>query len=192
MSKAAQAERAASRRRAEFIRAGPRSEAKPSEVHQSWLVKSDPDSYGWDDLVKDRGTRWDGVRNAEARNSLAAMRAGERVLFYHSGGDKAVVGIAKVKTAAYPEPGAEDPRWLAVDLEPVKKLAKPVTLAAIKAERSLAKVRLVTHSRLSVMPIEAEAFERILSLARKAAKRPRSEPQASEGGPPQGRIPRSP
>ena len=131
-----------------------------------WLVKSDPETYGWDDLVKDGGTRWDGVRNAEARNSLAAMRPGERVLFYHSGADKAVVGVAKVKTAAYPEPGAGDPRWLAVDLAPVKKLAQPVTLAAIKAERSLAKIRLVTHSRLSVMPIEAEAFARILALAR--------------------------
>jgi predicted RNA-binding protein with PUA-like domain len=131
-----------------------------------WLVKSDPETYGWDDLVKDGGTRWDGVRNAEARNSLAAMRAGERVLFYHSGADKAVVGVAKVKTAAYPEPGAEDPRWLAVDLAPLKRLAQPVTLATIKAERSLAKIRLVTHSRLSVMPIEAEAFERILALAR--------------------------
>jgi predicted RNA-binding protein with PUA-like domain len=131
-----------------------------------WLVKSDPETYAWDDLVKDGGTRWDGVRNAEARNNLAAMRPGERVLFYHSGEDKAVVGIAKVKKAAYPEPGAGDPRWLAVDLAPAKKLARPVTLAAIKAERSLAKIRLVTHSRLSVMPIEAEAFEQILSLAR--------------------------
>ena len=116
--------------------------------------------------MKEGGTRWDGVRNAEARNSLAAMRPGDRVLFYHSGADKAVVGVAKVKTAAFPEPGSGDPRWLAVDLAPVKPLARPVTLAAIKAERSLAKIRLVTHSRLSVMPIEAEAFERILSLAR--------------------------
>jgi len=115
--------------------------------------------------VKDRGTRWDGVRNAEARNALSAMRAGEQVLFYHSGGVKAVVGVAKVKKAAYPEPGAEDPRWLAVDLAPVRKLARPVTLAEIKAERALAKIRLVTHSRLSVMPIEAEAFDHILLLA---------------------------
>jgi len=121
--------------------------------------------------VKEGGTRWDGVRNAEARNSLAAMRAGERVLFYHSGADKTVVGVAKVKTAAYPEPGAGDPRWLAVDLAPVKKLEQPVTLVAIKAERSLAKIRLVTHSRLSVMPIETEAFERILSLARTSPPR---------------------
>jgi predicted RNA-binding protein with PUA-like domain len=131
-----------------------------------WLVKSDPETYGWDELVKEGVTRWDGVRNAQARSSLAAMRPGERVLFYHSGADKAVVGLARVTKAAYPEPGAEDPRWLAVDLEPVKKLAQPVTLAAIKAERSLAKLKLVTQSRLSVMPIEAEAFERILAMSR--------------------------
>jgi predicted RNA-binding protein with PUA-like domain len=131
-----------------------------------WLVKSDPDTYGWPELTKEGVARWDGVRNPEARNHLGKMRPGERVLFYHSGADKAVVGIARVTKAAYPEPGSEDPRWLAVDLEPVKKLALPVTLAAIKAERSLAKIRLVTHSRLSVMPIEAEAFARILALAR--------------------------
>ena len=98
------------------------------------------------------------------------MRAGELALFYHSGADKAVVGIAKVKTAAYPEPGADDPRWLAVDLAPQAKLARPVTLAEIKAERALAKLKLVTHSRLSVMPIDAPAFERILALARSAAE----------------------
>jgi predicted RNA-binding protein with PUA-like domain len=149
----------------------PRSEAKPSEAQQNWLVKSDPESYGWDELVKEGGTRWDGVRNAEARNSLAAMRPGELALFYHSGADKAVVGIAKVESAAYPEPGADDPRWLAVDLAPLGKLARPVTLAEIKAERSLAKLKLVTHSRLSVMPVDAPAFERILALARSQPKR---------------------
>ena len=137
-----------------------------------WLVKSDPDSYGWPELEKEGVARWDGVRNPEARNHLGEMRSGERVLFYHSGADKAVVGIARVTKAAYPEPGAEDPRWLAVDLEPVKKLAQPVTLAAIKAEKSLAKIPLVTRSRLSVMPIEPAAFEKILSLAGgKAAKK---------------------
>jgi len=134
-------------------------------------VKSDPDSYGWEDLVKDGGTRWDGVRNAEARNALAAMRPGELALFYHSGADKAVIGVAKLKSAAYPEPGADDPRWLAVDLAPHAKLARPVSLAEIKAERSLAKLKLVTHSRLSVMPIEAPAFARILALARTQPKR---------------------
>jgi predicted RNA-binding protein with PUA-like domain len=130
-----------------------------------WLVKSDPDSYGWPELVKEGVTRWDGVRNPEARNHLAEMRPGERVLFYHSGADKAVVGIARVTKSAYPEPGAEDPRWVAVDLEPVKQLAQPVTLAAIKAEKSLARIPLVTRSRLSVMPLEPAAFERILSMA---------------------------
>lgn len=134
-------------------------------------MKSDPDSYGWEDLVKDGGTRWDGVRNAEARNALAAMRPGELALFYHSGADKAVIGVAKLKSAAYPEPGADDPRWLAVDLAPHAKLARPVSLAEIKAERSLAKLKLVTHSRLSVMPIEAPAFARILALARTQPKR---------------------
>jgi predicted RNA-binding protein with PUA-like domain len=129
------------------------------------LVKSDPDTYGWDELVRDGGTRWDGVRNPEARNNLAAMKPGERVLFYHSGADKAVVGIAKVKSAAYPEPGADE-GWLAVDLAPVSKLAQPVALGQIKAERTLAKIPLVTRSRLSVMPIDADAFERILALAK--------------------------
>ena len=134
-------------------------------------MKSDPDTYGWDELVKEGGTRWDGVRNAEARNSLAAMQPGDLTLFYHSGADKAVVGIAKVESAAYPEPGADDPRWLAVDLAPTERLARPVTLAEIKAERALAKLKLVTHSRLSVMPIDAPSFERILALASGAAAR---------------------
>ena len=134
-------------------------------------MKSDPDTYGWGDFVKEGGTRWDGVRNAEARLALAAMQPGDLALFYHSGADKAVVGIAKVKSAAYPEPGAEDPRWLAVDLAAHEKLARPVALAEIKAQRSLAKLKLVTHSRLSVMPIDPPAFERILSLAQTHPKR---------------------
>jgi len=134
-------------------------------------VKSDPDSYGWDDFVKEGRTRWDGVRNAEARNSLAAMRKGDVALFYHSGADKAVMGVAVVEAPAYPEPGAGDPRWLAVDLAPQTRLARPVTLAEIKADRSLAKIKLVTHSRLSVMPIDAAARERILQLAATRPKR---------------------
>jgi predicted RNA-binding protein with PUA-like domain len=134
-------------------------------------VKSDPDTYGWDDFVKDGGTRWDGVRNAEARLALAAMQPGDLALFYHSGADKAVVGLATVKSAAYPEPGSEDPRWLAVDLAPQASLARPVALAEIKAQRSLANLKLVTHSRLSVMPVAAPAFERILALSRSTPKR---------------------
>ena len=120
--------------------------------------------------MRDGSTRWDGVRNAEARNSLAAMQPDDLALFYHSGDDKAVVGIARVKSAAYPEPGAEDPRWLAVDLAPREKLARPVSLAEIKAERSLARLKLVTHSRLSVMPVDAPAFEKILALALKPSR----------------------
>ena len=158
-----------------MARVSPRRDPKalPSEEKKAghWLVKSDPETYGWDELVTDGATRWDGVRNAEARNSLAAMREGDFALFYHSGADKAVVGVATVKSAAYPEPGAQDPRWLAVDLAPLEPLARPVSLAEIKADRSLAKIKLVTHSRLSVMPIDVAAFERILSLARTQPKR---------------------
>jgi predicted RNA-binding protein with PUA-like domain len=104
------------------------------------------------------------VRNPEARKHLGAMAVGDLVLFYHSGAPKAVVGVAKVTKAAYPEPGAEG--WLAVDLAPVVPFAEPVSLAAVKAERALAKIALVTRARLSVMPIEAAAFDRILALGR--------------------------
>jgi predicted RNA-binding protein with PUA-like domain len=133
-----------------------------------WLVKSEPSTYAWDQLVKDGSTRWDGVRNPQARNHLAAMRAGDRVLFYHSGEGKAVVGIARVTRTAYPDPTAGDDRWLAVDLAPEGPLARPVTLAEIKADASLAKIPLVTQSRLSVMPIPKPAFDRIVSMGKRA------------------------
>lgn len=131
-----------------------------------WLVKSEPGSYSWDRFVHDAGTFWSGVRNPMARNHLAAMREGDAVLFYHSGDDKSVVGIARVTKSAYPDPTADDPKWLAVDLAPVKPLAQPVTLAAIKAEKSLAEIALVRMSRLSVMPLPRAAFEKILSLGK--------------------------
>jgi predicted RNA-binding protein with PUA-like domain len=131
-----------------------------------WLVKSDPDTYGWDELVKDGATRWDGVRNAQARNNLQAMRAGDLALFYHSGEDKQVVGVAKVVKAAYPDPTTDDERWVAVDLAPVAPLREPVTLAEIKRDAALAQIALVRQGRLSVMPIEAKAFSRILSLGK--------------------------
>jgi predicted RNA-binding protein with PUA-like domain len=133
-----------------------------------WLVKSEPSTYSWDQLVKDGSTRWDGVRNAQARNNLAAMQAGDLVLFYHSGEGKEVVGIARVTRSAYPDPTAGDGSWLAVDIEPDAPLARAVTLAAIKAEASLAKIPLVTQSRLSVMPIPKPAFDRIVSLGKRA------------------------
>jgi predicted RNA-binding protein with PUA-like domain len=134
----------------------------------TWLVKSEPGTYAWDDLVKEGRTRWDGVRNPQARNNLAAMQVDDRVLFYHSGDGKAVVGIARVTRTAYPDPTGGDDRWLAIDLAPEAPLARPVTLAEIKAEASLAKIPLVTQSRLSVQPVPKPAFERIVSLARKA------------------------
>ncbi len=129
-----------------------------------WLVKSEPFKYSWDDLVKDGSTYWDGVRNAQARNNLRAMKVGDRVLYYHSNVGKEVVGVAKVTRCAYQDPTTDDERWVVVDLEPVKSLKQPVTLAQVKADPQLQKIPLVTHSRLSVMPLEKSAFERILQL----------------------------
>ena len=131
-----------------------------------WLVKSEPGTYSWERFVREGSAVWDGVRNPQAQQNLAAMAKGDSVLFYHSGEGRCVVGVAKVARSAYPEPGAADARLVAVDLVPVRALAKPVALAAIKADRALAKTPLVRQSRLSVMPLEAEAFERILALAK--------------------------
>lgn len=121
--------------------------------------------------MRDGGTRWDGVRNPLARNHLAAMRKGDLVLVYHSGDEKAVVGVAKATGAAYADPAADDDRWLAIDLAPLRPVAKPVALAAIKAERKLAGMALVRQGRLSVMPATAAEFARILELG--ATKAPR-------------------
>ena len=128
-----------------------------------WLAKSEPFQYSRDDLVRDGTTFWDGVRNAQARNNLAAMKKGDQVLYYHSNEGKQVVGVAKVVREAYPDPTTDDERWVVVDLAPVKALARPVTLAEIKADRALAEIPLVKQSRLSVLPLERRAFERILS-----------------------------
>jgi predicted RNA-binding protein with PUA-like domain len=133
----------------------------------TWLAKTEPSTYSWQQLVKEKRARWDGVRNAEARNNLSAMKKGDEVLIYHSGDEKAVVGIASVAKAAYQDPTTEDPRWVCVDLVPVRALAKPVTLAAVKAEPTLASMKLVTHSRLSVMPASAAEFRKIVSLGGK-------------------------
>jgi predicted RNA-binding protein with PUA-like domain len=134
-----------------------------------WLVKSEPSTYSWRQFVAERGTCWSGVRNPLARGHLAAMKKGDAVLFYHSGEGKEVVGIARVTQEAYPDPTAEDAKWLAVDLAPVRALAQPVTLAAIKAEKSLADIALVRLSRLSVMPLPRAAFERILAMGKTKA-----------------------
>jgi predicted RNA-binding protein with PUA-like domain len=136
-----------------------------------WLVKSEPDTYSWDDLVRDGRTRWDGVRNPLARRHLGSMRRGDLVLYYHSGKGKDVVGIARVGREAYPDPTAADGGWLAVDLEPLRPLESPVALAAIKADRQLAGLALIRQSRLSVMPVDAARFARILELGHTKAPR---------------------
>jgi predicted RNA-binding protein with PUA-like domain len=131
-----------------------------------WLVKSEPFKYSWDDLVKDGSTYWDGVRNYQARNNLREMRVGDYAFYYHSNEGKEVVGIAKVTRRAYQDPTTDDDRWVVVDVVPVKPLKVPVTLAQIKADPKLQKIPLVTHSRLSVMPLEKPDFERILELSK--------------------------
>lgn len=129
-----------------------------------WLVKQEPEHYSWDDLVRDGKTQWSGVRNFQARNNLRQMQLGDEVLFYHSGKEKSVVGIARVVKVAYPDPTADDPSWIAVDIAPVKRLPKPVSLAEIKADSRLRDLLLVRQSRLSVMPVAKREFETIVSL----------------------------
>ena len=128
----------------------------------TWLVKSEPLTYSWDDLVRDGSTCWDGVRNFAARNHLEAMRKGDLVLYYHSGQGKEVVGVARVSRESYPDPTSSDERWRVVDLEALVPLRQPVSLASIKADAKLRHIPLVRQSRLSVMPIEKPAFDRIL------------------------------
>src|SRR6185369_5700569 len=121
-----------------------------------WLVKQEPSSYSWSDFVADGGTSWTGVRNFAARNNLRRMQKGDQVLFYHSGEDKGVVGIAKVIRTAYRDTTAKEGDWSAVDLAPVKPLRKMVTLAEIKAKPQLKNIALVRLSRLSVQPLGAK------------------------------------
>jgi len=131
-----------------------------------WLVKSEPESYSWAQLVKDGKTAWTGIRNFQARNNLRAMKAGDRALFYHSGGMKEIVGLVKVAKAAYVDPTAKEGNWSCVDLAPVESLPKPVTLATIKADNLLKEMALVRNSRLSVQPVTEPQFNRVLQLAR--------------------------
>src|SRR5882724_3584033 len=142
----------------------PPAPGKRKQVSQYWLVKQEPESYSWDDLVRDHGTEWTGVRNFQARNNLRQMKVGDRVLFYHSGEQKAVVGIAQVAKAGYADPTAADGEWVAVDIKPSKPLRAPVPLSTIKVEPKLAEMLLVRQSRLSVMPVTKEEFEVIVAL----------------------------
>ena len=128
-----------------------------------WLMKSEPTKYGWDDLVRDGGTDWDGVRNNAARLHLRAMQPGDLAFFYHSMADKAVVGIMAI--AGPGQPDGPDGAWVKVPVKPVKPLAKPVTLAAIKAEPRLAKMELIRQSRLSVAPVRDAEWALVLAMA---------------------------
>lgn len=133
-----------------------------------WLIKSEPGTYSWDDLLRDRKTRWDGVRNFQARNNLRAMKAGDLALFYHSGEERSIPGVARVVTAAYADPTAKEGDWSVVDVEVAYALREAVTLDRIKQERELKDMVLVKQSRLSVQPVRKDEFDAIVKLGGKA------------------------
>jgi predicted RNA-binding protein with PUA-like domain len=141
--------------------------AKSTGAH--WLVKTDPETYGWIHLVKDGKTDWTGVRNFAARNHLKAMQAGDRVLFYESGGPKAVVGLAEVTKTAFPDKTADEPGWVAVELKAIAPLGRPVTINDVKAVPALGNMALLRLSRLSVQPVTPEEFETVVQLGGGAA-----------------------
>jgi len=128
-----------------------------------WLMKSEPGTYSWDDLVRDGGTQWDGVRNNAARLHLRAMKPGDQAFFYHSGDERAVAGIMAITGPGQPD--GEDGAWVKVPVKPVRALARPVTLAAIKAEPKLAKMELIRQSRLSVSPVRDEEWALVLKMS---------------------------
>ncbi len=136
-----------------------------SRAVQHWLLKSEPDVYSWDDLVKDGDTVWNGVRNNAARLHLRAMAQGDEAFFYHSNIGKEVVGLCRIVKAAFPDPTDETGAWVAVQVAPVRKLAQPVTLAAMKAEASLRDFALIRQSRLSVVPVSDAQWAIILRMA---------------------------
>jgi len=133
---------------------------------QRWLFKTEPSTYSWADLERDRRTVWDGVKNALALKHLAAVATGDEVLVYHTGDEKAAVGIAKVMRGAYPDPKRKDARLVVVDLQPVKALARPVALGEMRANPKLAGFGLLRLPRLSVMPVSAEQWAAIMEMAR--------------------------
>ena len=129
-----------------------------------WLIKSEPAAYSWDDLVRDGETLWDGIRNHRAANNLRTMKKGEKAFFYHSVTGKEIVGIVEISEAGLPDP--KDPAWAAVKVKPVRALKRPVTLAEIKADKSLVEIELVRQSRLSVAEIRPDEWDRVLELAK--------------------------
>lgn len=132
-----------------------------------WLIKSEPSTYSWDDLVRDGKTRWDGVRNFQARNNLRAMKPGDLALFYHSVVEKALVGVAEVVSPPHPDPTAASGDWTVVDVAPAFALKEPVTLDAIKSEKQLRDMVLVKQSRLSVQAVRKGEFDAVVRLGGK-------------------------
>jgi predicted RNA-binding protein with PUA-like domain len=128
-----------------------------------WLVKTEPETYSWDDLVNEKKGTWDGVRNFQARSNMKGMEKGDKVFVYHTGDEKSIIGIAKVVREHYPEP--KDPDWVAVDLSPEKKLKKPISLSQVKSDKRLADMVLVRASRLSVQPVKEQEFNLIVALS---------------------------
>jgi predicted RNA-binding protein with PUA-like domain len=130
-----------------------------------WLVKVEPDAYSWSTFVNEGRTAWTGVRNFQARNNLRAMKRGDLACYYHTGEEKQVVGLARVDQEAYADPTADEGDWVCVDLVPVKPLAKPVSLAAVKGDAVLKEIPLARNPRLSVSPLTKVQFERLMKLA---------------------------
>lgn len=129
-----------------------------------WLVKSEPEAYSWNQLVRDKKTAWTGVRNFQARNSLRAMKKGDVVFFYHSVSEKCVVGVAKVVKEAYADPTAKEGDWSCVDLAPMVAMKQNVTLETIKTDKLLPEMSLVRNSRISVTPVTSSQAIRLLKL----------------------------
>ncbi len=127
-----------------------------------WLMKSEPGTYSWSDLIRDGATEWDGVRAPAARLHLKAMKRGDEAFFYHSGNERSVIGVMRVTREAAPDP--KDPDWVSVAVEPVRELARPVTLKQVKADPRLAKMELVRQSRLSVSPVRDAEWKAVLEL----------------------------
>jgi len=128
-----------------------------------WLLKTEPDTFSWDDLMRDKKATWDGVRNFQARSNLKAMKKGDWAFIYHTGEDKSVIGISEITREAYPDP--QDAEWVVVDLKPVKKLKSSVTLAAVKKDKKLADMMLVRSARLSVQPVKKEEFDYVIGMS---------------------------
>jgi predicted RNA-binding protein with PUA-like domain len=140
------------------------SPPKPPTPPRHWLVKQEPESYAWEDFQREGATEWSGVRNYQARNNLKGMQVGDSVLYYESGDSKSVAGLARVAKAAYPDPTADEPGWVAVRLKAVRALQRRVALGEIRAQPALADILLLRNSRLSVIPLTPAEFERIVAM----------------------------